>query len=219
MSLSEELKKALYKQYFRRPSRLDTNLIGLMMDELICMEKDFYAPVQKIKHVLPNNRVPSRIIKIAPPKRNHFTVATLSAIAAIAISFMILALSHSSQADNHHGFFWWLDKNYFGSSMLTSPQQSSYDSNSIHFNSYELDYAYNGTSIVVGMEKQYNIPNDYHYCYMRIYNGINVSVYYHTNLLFLWGYNGYDYYIITATYDDAVQDIIQHYIDFIKDNE
>ena len=218
MSLSEELKKALYKQYFRQPSRLDTNLIGLIMDELICMEKDFYAPVQKIKHVLPNNRVPSRIIKIAPPKRNHSTVAALSAIAAVAISFMILALSHSSQADHHRGFFWWMDKNSSGTSMLTNPSQSSYDAKNVQVNSYELSYSSDGIYII-GMAKNYNVSNRYRFCYKRTYSNVDIHVYYSSNLLFLWRYNGYDYYVIADKYSDVIRKKIMDYIDYIKDME
>lgn len=218
MSLLEEMKKALYKQYFRRPSRLDTNLIDLMVNELIYLEKDFYAPVQKIKYVLPNNKMPSRIIKIAPPKRNHSTAVALSAIAAVAISFMILALSHSSQADHHRGFFWWIDKNSSGTSMLTSPSQSSYDDKNVQVNSYELSYSSDGIYII-GMAKNYNVSNRYRFCYKRTYNNVDIHVYYSSNLLFLWKYNGYDYYVIADKYSDVIRKIIMDYIDYIKDME
>ena len=217
MALSEELKKVLYKQYFRRPSRLDTNLIDLMINELVYLEKDFYAPMQKIKYILPNN-IPTRLIKISPPKRNLSTTAALSAIVAMAISFMVLTLSHDSQADSHHGFFWWMDKNSSGTSILTSPDQPSYNSNDISLNSYELNYTSDGISIVVGMGKNYN-SNNYQFRYRRTYSGINVNVYYSSNLLFLWEYKGYDYYIIADKYNDVLLKIIVDYIDCIKNEK
>lgn len=218
MSLSEELKKGLYKQYFRRPSRLDTNLIDLMVNELIYLEKDFYAPTQKIKYVLPNNNIPARIIKIAPPKRKHSVTAALSAITAVTISFIILTLSHSSQADHHRGFFWWIDKNSSGSSMLTSPGQSSYDDKNVQVNSYELSYSSDGIYII-GMAENYNVSSRYRFCYKRTYDNVDIHVYYSSNLLFLWEYNGYDYYVIADKYSDVLRKIIMDYIDYIKDME
>lgn len=217
MSLLEEMKKALYKQYFRRPSRLDTNLIDLMVNELIYLEKDFYAPVQKIKYILPNDKTPSRIIKIAPPKRRHSTAA-LSAVAAVAISFIVLALSHNSQADPHHGFFWWMDKNSSGISMLTNPDRLSYG-NDIYLNNYELSYSWNGISFICGMEKQYSLPNSYRFCYKRTYDNVDIHVYYSSNLLFLWNYNGHDYYVISDKYNEMLRNVIQKYIDQIRNNE
>lgn len=218
MSLSEELKKELYKQYFKRPSTLDTNLIDLMVNEISCLEKDFYAPVQKIKYILPNDKTPCRIIKIVPPKRSH-SAATLSAVAVVSISFIVLALSHNSQADTHHGFFWWMDKNSSGTSMLTNPDRLSYDNYDIHLNNYELNYSLNEISFVCGMEKQYSIPNGYRFCYKRTYDAIDINVYYSSNLLFLWNYNGHDYYVISDKYNKMLWNVIQNYIDEIKNNE
>lgn len=219
MSLLEEMKKALYKQYFRRPSRLDTNLIDLMVNELIYLEKDFYAPVQKIKYVLPNNKMPSRIIKIAPPKRNHSTAVALSAIAAVAISFMILALSHSSQADHHRGFFWWMDKSSSGSSLLTSPAHSSYADKNIQLNSYDLSYSSDGIFIIIGMAENYNISTEYRFCYKWTYDSIDINVYHSSDLLFLWEYNGHDYYLIADKYNDTLRKVIIDYIDYIRNVE
>ena len=214
MSLSEELKKELYKQYFKRPSTLDTNLIDLMVNEISCLERDFYAPAQKIKYILPNDKMPSRIIKIAPPKRRHSTAA-LSAVAAVAISFIVLTLSHNSQADPHHGFFWWMDKNSSGTSMLTNPNQPSY-SDDIRLNNYELSYSLDDIPIIVGMTKSYNISNGYRFCYKRTYGNIDINVYYSSKLLFLWKYNGYDYYVIADKYNNILWNVITDYIDFLK---
>lgn len=220
MSLSEELKKELYKQYFKRPSTLDTNLIDLMVNEISCLEKNFYAPApaQKIKYILPNAKIPSRIIKIAPPKRRHSTAA-LSAVAAVVISFMVLALSHNSQADPHHGFFWWMDKNSSGTSIITSPSETYLDYNGLtnmHLNNYEINYSLDDNSIIVGMVKKYNIPSRYRFCYKRTYDSIDINVYYYSDLLFLWEYNGYDYYIIADKYNDTLRKVI---IDYIRNVE
>ena len=193
-----------------------------MINELIYLEKDFYAPVQKIKYIMPNDRMPTRVIKIASPKRNHSVTAALSAIAAVAISFIILTLSHSSQADPNHGFFWWMDKNSSGTSIITSPNQTYLDYNGLtnmHLNNYEINYSLDDSSIIVGMTKKYNIPSRYRFCYKRTYDSIDINVYYYSDLLFLWEYNGYDYYVIADKYDDALWIIIQNHIDWIKNNE
>ena len=218
MSLSEELKKALYKQYFRRPSRLDTNLISLMIDELIYLEKDFYFPVHKIKYILPNSNMPTRIIKIASPKRNHSSVA-LSAIAAVAISVIILTLSHNSQADTYHEFFWWIDKNSSGSSLLTSPAHSSYADKNIQLNSYDLSYSSDGIFIIIGMAENYNVSTEYRFYYKWTYDSIDINVYHSSDLLFLWEYNGHDYYLIADKYNDTLRKVIIDYIDYIRNVE
>ena len=147
--------------------------------------------------------------------RRRFVVVTVALLVVMILggSWQVVA-----NAEKHGGFFWWMDKNSSGTSMLTSPSQSSYDDKNVQVNSYELSYSSDGIYII-GMAKNYNVSNRYRFCYKRTYNNVDIHVYYSSNLLFLWKYNGYDYYVIADKYSDVIRKIIMDYIDYIKDME
>lgn len=215
MSLETELRKALYAEYFKKPVNIDRNKVNLMIDGLIYLDKDASAPIQKITYNSHHSGEPSHIIRIAPPKRKPVPAASLSAVAAGIISFMIISLSNTSQADQQHEFFWWINKDQTGTSMLTDPTNSN-DIMDMDLYGYELHYLIDDFLFEVGMVQHFDINSDYRFCYFRNYDNIQVNVYRSSTLLFLWEYNGCDYYVISDTYNDFLWDVIKDRIDVVK---
>ena len=215
MSLETELRKALYAEYFKKPVKIDKNKVNLMIDELIYLNNDVCAPIQKLTYNSCHSNAPSHIIKIAPPKRKSIPAAVLSVVAVAIVSFMIVSLNNTSQADQQHGFFWWMNKDQTGTSMITYPANKK-DNIEMDLDGYELHYSIDGSHFVVGMAQHFDLKSDYRFCYFKNYNDIQVNVYRSSTLLFLWEYNGCDYYVISDTYKDFLWDVINNYIEMLK---
>lgn len=209
MSLETELRKALYAEYFKKPVKIDKNKVNLMIDELIYLNKDVCTPIQKITYNSHYSSDSSHIIRIVPPKRKPAPAAVLSAVAAAIISFMIISLNNISQADQHSGFFWWLNKDHAGTSMLTDPTNSNGITDT-DLCGYELHYLIDDFPFIVGMTQNFDITSDYKFCYSRNYDDVQVNVYRSSTLLFLWEYNRCDYYVISDTYKDFLWDMIKN---------
>lgn len=215
MSLETELRKALYAEYFKKPVKIDRNKVNLMIDELFYLDKDASAPIQKITYNSHDSGEPSHIIRIAPPKRKPVPAAVLAAVAATIVSFIIVSLSNTSQADQQHGFFWWMNKDHDGTSMLTYPSDKR-ETIEMDLYGYELHYSIDGSPFMIGMTQKFDMDTKYRFYYFRNYDNVQVNVYRSSNLLFLWEYNGRDYYVITDTYKDFIWNVIKDHIDVVK---